>query len=90
MALKGSVGRQPAAIGGLAACAIALAGVSRSGPQSEPKSLFLTGAIQKASPQSLTERCSAWVLEGQQSTLFNPNGGKPGTFKAYAVPLPNG
>ncbi|MDO9714061.1 Vgb family protein [Paracraurococcus lichenis] len=31
----------------------------------------------------------AWILEGQQSTLFGPKaGGKPGPFRAYAVPLP--
>lgn len=33
---------------------------------------------------------TAWVVESQQSTLFNPNGGTPGPFKAYAVQLPNG
>ena len=32
---------------------------------------------------------TAWVIEGQQNTLFNPNGGKPTTFKVYAVPLPS-
>ena len=33
---------------------------------------------------------TAWVLEGQLATLFNPpeKRGKPGPFHAYAVPLP--
>ena len=31
----------------------------------------------------------AWILEGQQNTLFDPKGGKPTTFRAYAVPLPH-
>lgn len=31
----------------------------------------------------------AWLLEGQQNTLFDPaKAGKPGPFRAYAVPLP--
>ncbi|MBV8616572.1 MAG: hypothetical protein JOY66_22755 [Acetobacteraceae bacterium] len=31
---------------------------------------------------------TAWVLEGQLTDLFGPNKGKPGPFRAYAVPLP--
>jgi hypothetical protein len=30
---------------------------------------------------------TAWVLEGQLTALFGPNKGKPGPFRAYAVPL---
>jgi sugar lactone lactonase YvrE len=29
----------------------------------------------------------AWVLEGQLPALFDPKSGKPGPFRAYAVPL---
>ncbi|MBV9656228.1 MAG: hypothetical protein JOZ42_16870 [Acetobacteraceae bacterium] len=32
---------------------------------------------------------TAWVLEGQQNTLFKKDGGKPTTFKAFAVSLPS-
>jgi hypothetical protein len=33
---------------------------------------------------------TAWVLEGQLATLFDPpeKRGKPGPFRAYAVELP--